>query len=61
MYTNDFIAYVSETYRRMDEAKEAEHYRLEMECEGPKKKVDVSNYVSGLLAALILFFVKRWS
>ena len=61
MYTNDFIAQVSETYRRMDEAKEAQHYRLEMECKGNEKKPDVSNYVSGLLAVLILFFVKRWS
>jgi hypothetical protein len=62
MYTNDMIAYVSETYRRMDEAKDAENYRLSLECvEGNEKKTNASSYMSGLLLALVMFFVKRWS
>jgi hypothetical protein len=61
MYPNDFVAYVSETYRRMDEAKEADHYRLVMECEECREKTNFSTYVSGLLAALTLFFIKRFS
>jgi len=28
MYLNDRIAYISETYRRMGEIKDAENYRL---------------------------------
>ena len=55
-------AYLHETERRMDERADAANYHLAKECAKANAQTpDFSKYLPNLLAALVLFFVKRWS
>lgn len=63
MYSNDLNnAYMYETQRRMDEMTEAANCRLAAECdEAGRKTSGFSKHLPSLLAALVVFFVKRWA
>ena len=63
MYSQDLNnAYAYETQRRMDEIAEANNCRLASECIEPStNKAGFVKHLPSLLAALVLFFVKRWA
>jgi hypothetical protein len=63
MYSNDLNnAYTYETQRRLDEIAEAANCRLAAECAGEGGKTsNFSKHLPSLLAALVMFFAKRWA
>lgn len=61
MYGLD-TAYLHEAERRMDEMADAANYRLAAECTEADGKISgFFKHLPSLLAALVMFFVKRWT